>query len=147
MVTINFNLLGNVILTILGIVALLFLILFLKNVNALVKKIQGVLDKNSNNLDQVITKLPELAEQANTLVANVNSIAADPNLKMAIAKANDTMTNVNSITDDIRDTVNYVGVTAVDSVDTLGAGVASITDYSTLIMDVIDIARSVMSGR
>lgn len=106
-----------------------------------------MLDKNSNNLDQVITKLPELAEQANTLVANVNSIAADPNLKMAIAKANDTMTNVNSITDDIRDTVNYVGVTAVDSVDTLGAGVASITDYSTLIMDVIDIARSVMSGR
>ena len=147
MVTINFNLLGNVILTILGIVALVFLILLLKNVNSLIQKIQGVLDKNSTNLDQVINKLPELADQANTLVANVNTLASDPNLKMAIAKANDTMTNVNSITDDIRDTVNYVGVTAVDSVDTLGAGVASITDHSTLIMDVIDIARNVISGR
>lgn len=110
-------------------------------------KVQGVLDKNSDNLDQVIDKLPNIADQANTLVSNVNTIVADPNLKMAIAKANDTMTNVNSITDDIRDTVNYVGVTAVDSVDTLGAGVASITDYSTLIMDVIDIARNVISGR
>lgn len=45
MVTINFNLLGNVILTILGIVALLFLILLLKNVNALVKKSKECLIK------------------------------------------------------------------------------------------------------
>lgn len=147
MLTINVNLLGNIILTILGIVALVFLVLLLKNLNALVTKVQGVLDKNSDNLDQVIDKLPNIADQASTLVSNVNTIVADPNLKMAIAKANDTMTNVNSITDDIRDTVNYVGVTAVDSVDTLGAGVASITDYSTLIMDVIDIARNVISGR
>lgn len=147
MLTINVDLLGNIILTILGIVALVFLVLLLKNLNSLVTKVQGVLDKNSDNLDQVIDKLPNIADQANTLVANVNTIVADPNLKMAIAKANDTMTNVKSITDDLRDTVNYVGVTAVDSVDTLGAGVASITDYSTLIMDVIDIARNVISGR
>ncbi|MDO5047428.1 MAG: hypothetical protein Q4D88_02625 [Anaerococcus sp.] len=147
MITINFSLLGSVVLTILGIIALVFLILFLKNLNSLIQKIQGLLEKNEDNLDQVIDKLPQIADQADILVGNINSIVADPNLKMAIAKANDTMTNVNSITDDIRDTVNYVGVTAVDSIDTLGAGVASVTDYSTLIMDVIDIARNVISGK
>ena len=114
--------------------------------NKLLGSAQKVLDKNSNNIDQVIEKLPDLTNQAHDLVNNVNGIVTDPNLKMAIAKVNETMTSVNSITDDIKDTVNYVGITAVDSVDTFGAGVASITDYSSLIMDVIDIVRNVIAG-
>ena len=147
MVTINFNLLGNIILTRVGIVALVFLIKTLASVNKLVGSVQEVLDKNADNLDDVIEKLPGVVDQANSLVANVNTVVQDPNLRMAIAKANDTMTNVNSITDDIRDTVNYVGETAVDSIDTVGAGIASVGDYSSLIMDVIDIVRNVISGR
>lgn len=147
MVTINFNLLGNIILTIVGIVALVYLIKTLSSVNKFVGSVQEVFDKNKNNVDDVIEKLPEVVDQASSLVANVNTVVQDPNLRMAIAKANDTMTNVNSITDDIRDTVNYVGETAVDSIDTVGAGIASVGDYSSLIKDVIDIVRSVMSGR
>ena len=147
MITINFNLLANVILTIVGIVALVYLILTLSSVNKLVKSFQGVLDKNEDNLDQVIDRLPDVVDQANMLVNNVNTIVQDPNLRMAIAKANDTMTNVNSITGDIRDTVNYVGETAIDTVDSVGAGIASVGDYSSLIMDVVDIVRNVISAR
>lgn len=140
-VTIDFNLLGNIILTILAILALIFLVLVLVKVNKLLGSVQEVLNKNSSNIDNVITKLPHLTDEATGLVENVNSVVTDPNLKMAIAKVNDTMTSVNSIADDVKDTVNYVGITAVDSVDTFGAGVASITDYSSLIMDVIDIVK------
>ena len=147
MLTINFNLLGNIILTIVGIVALVYLILTLKSANELVKKIHGVLDKNEDNIDQVIDKLPGVVDQANMLVNNVNTVVQDPNLRMAIAKANDTMTNVSSITDDIRDTVNYVGETAIDSIDTVGAGIASVGDYSSLVIDVVDIVKNVISGR
>lgn len=147
MVTINFNLLGNIILTIIGIIALIYLIMTLKSANELVKKVHGVLDKNEDNIDQVIDKLPGVVDQANMLVNNVNTVVQDPNLRMAIAKANDTMTNVNSITDDIRDTVNYVGETAIDSIDTVGAGIASVGDYSSLVIDVVDIVRNVISGR
>ena len=147
MVTINFNLLGNIILTIVGIVALIYLILTLKSANELVKKVHEVLDKNEDNIDQVVDKLPGVVDQANLLVNNVNTVVQDPNLRMAIAKANDTMTNVNSITDAIRDTVNYVGETAIDSIDTVGAGIASVGDYSSLVMDVVDIVRNVISGR
>ena len=147
MITINFNLLGNIILTIVGIVALIFLIMTLSNANKLVKSFQGILEKNEDNLDDVINKLPSVVDQANTLVNNINTIVQDPNLRMAIAKANDTMTNVSSISDDIRDTVNYVGVTAVDSIDTVNAGISSVSDYSSLIMDVIDIVKNVISGK
>lgn len=145
-VTIDFNLLGNIILTILAILALIFLVLVLVKVNKLLGSVQEVLNKNSSNIDNVITKLPHLTDEATGLVENVNSVVTDPNLKMAIAKVNDTMTSVNSIADDVKDTVNYVGITAVDSVDTFGAGVASITDYSSLIMDVIDIVKNVIAG-
>ncbi len=145
-VTIDFDLLGNIILTILAILALVFLVLVLVKVNKLLKSVQEVLNKNSSNIDNVITKLPHLTDEATGLVENVNSVVTDPNLKMAIAKVNDTMTSVNSIADDVKDTVNYVGITAVDSVDTFGAGVASITDYSSLIMDVIDIVKNVIAG-
>ena len=145
-VTIDFDLLGNIILTILAILALVFFLLLLVKVNKLLGSVQEVLNKNSSNIDNVITKLPHLTDEATGLVENVNSVVTDPNLKMAIAKVNDTMTSVNSIADDVKDTVNYVGITAVDSVDTFGAGVASITDYSSLIMDVIDIVKNVIAG-
>ncbi|SRR5699024_4704288 len=145
-VTIDFDLLGNIIMTVLAILALVFLVLVLVKVNKLLGSVQGILDKNSSNIDNVITKLPHLTNEASSLVENVNNVVTDPNLKMAIAKVNDTMTSVNSIADDVKDTVNYVGITAVDSVDTFGAGVASITDYSSLIIDVIDIVKNVIAG-
>ncbi|MEQ0487541.1 hypothetical protein ABLW17_00540 [Anaerococcus murdochii] len=145
-ITIDFNLLGNIIMSVLAILALIFLVLVLVKVNKLLGSVQEVLNKNSSNIDNVITKLPHLTNEATSLVENVNSVVTDPNLKMAIAKVNDTMTSVNSIADDVKDTVNYVGITAVDSVDTFGAGVASITDYSSLIIDVIDIVKNVIAG-
>ena len=145
-ITIDFNLLGNIIMSVLAILALIFLVLVLVKVNKLLGSFQEVLNKNSSNIDNVITKLPHLTNEATNLVENVNSVVTDPNLKMAIAKVNDTMTSVNSIADDVKDTVNYVGITAVDSVDTFGAGVASITDYSSLIIDVIDIVKNVIAG-
>lgn len=145
-ITIDFNLLGNIIISVLAILALIFLVLVLVKANKLLGSIQDVLNNNSSNIDSVIAKLPELTNGASNLVSNANSIVTDPNLKMAIAKVNDTMTSVNSIADDVKDTVNYVGITAVDSVDTFGAGVASITDYSSLIMDVIDIVKNVIAG-
>ena len=145
-ITIDFNLLGNIIMSVLAILALIFLVLVLVKVNKLLGSVQEVLNKNSSNIDNVITKLPHLTNEATSLVENINSVVTDPNLKMAIAKVNDTMTSVNSIADDVKDTVNYVGITAVDSVDTFGAGVASITDYSSLIMDVIDIVKNVIAG-
>lgn len=145
-ITIDFNLLGNIIMSVLAILALIFLVLVLVKVNKLLGSVQEVLNKNSSNIDNVITKLPHLTNEATNLVENVNSVVTDPNLKMAIAKVNDTMTSVNSIADDVKDTVNYVGITAVDSVDTFGAGVASITDYSSLIIDVIDIIKNVIAG-
>ncbi|WP_311481889.1 hypothetical protein [uncultured Anaerococcus sp.] len=145
-ITIDFYLLGNIIMSVLAILALIFLVLVLVKVNKLLGSIQEVLNKNSSNIDNVINKLPHLTNEATALVDNVNSVVTDPNLKMAIAKVNDTMTSINSIADDIKDTVNYVGITAVDSVDTFGAGVASITDYSSLIMDVIDIVKNVIAG-
>lgn len=145
-ITIDFNLLGNIIMSVLAILALIFLVLVLVKVNKLLGSVQEVLNKNSSNIDNVITKLPHLTNEATSLVENVNSVVTDPNLKMAVAKVNDTMTSVNSIADDVKDTVNYVGITAVDSVDTFGAGVASITDYSSLIIDVIDIVKNVIAG-
>ena len=145
-ITIDFNLLGNIIMSVLAILALIFLVLVLVKVNKLLGSVQEVLNKNSSNIDNVITKLPHLTNEATSLVENVNSVVTDPNLKMVIAKVNDTMTSVNSIADDVKDTVNYVGITAVDSVDTFGAGVVSITDYSSLIIDVIDIVKNVIAG-
>lgn len=145
-ITIDFNLLGNIIMSVLAILALIFLVLVLVKVNKLLGSVQEILNKNSSNIDNVITKLPHLTNEATSLVENVNGVVTDPNLKMAIAKVNDTMTSVNSIADDVKDTVNYVGITAVDSVDTFGAGVASITDYSSLIIDVIDIVKNVIAG-
>lgn len=146
-ITIDLQLIANAILVVLGIIAIIFLILFLKNASDLLKSVKKVVDKNSNYLDDAIEKIPGLVNEANRLVGNINDIASDPNLKMAISKANDTITNVSIISEDVRDTVNYFGETAIDSADTFGEGISSITDYASMIKDVVDIVRSVIAGR
>ena len=54
---------------------------------------------------------------------------------------------MSDITVDIKDTVNYFGESVIDTTDTFGEGIASINDYASLIMDVFDIVKSVISGR
>ena len=147
MVTIDLRLVGDLILILVGIIAIIFLISFLKNAGAALNSLQELIDKNSKNIDETMEKIPGLVSKAENLVDNLNDVVNDPNLKMAIEKANDTITNVSLITDDVKDTVNYFGSYAVDSVDTFGEGISSITDYASLIKDVIDIVRSVISGR
>ena len=66
---------------------------------------------------------------------------------MAISNANLAISNVSDITVDVKDTVNYFGESVVDTTDTFGEGIASINDYASLIMDVFDIVKSVISGR
>ena len=147
MVTINLRLIGDIILVLVGIIAIVFLAMFLKKASGLVQSIQKIVDKNEDNLDNVINKLPNLVDQANILVENVNGLVSDPNLKMAISNANLAISNVSDITVDIKDTVNYFGESVIDTTDTFGEGIASINDYASLIMDVFDIVRSVISGR
>src|SRR5699024_10247815 len=147
MITINLELIADAILFIVAVVAIIFLISFLKKASQLVKSINDIVDKNSNNIDNTIDKLPGLLDEANKLVDNVNDIVNDPNLKMAISKANDTMTNVNLISEDVKDTVNYFGETAIVGADSFGEGIASVTDYATTIRDVVDIVIDVIAGR
>lgn len=147
MITINLELIADAILFIVAVVAIIFLISFLKKASQLVKSINDIVDKNSNNIDNTIDKLPGLLDEANKLVDNVNDIVNDPNLKMAISKANDTMTNVNLISEDVKDTVNYFGESAIVGADSFGEGIASVTDYATMIRDVVDIVKDVIAGR
>lgn len=147
MVTINLELIGDVILFIVIIIAIIALIGFLKKASKLVSSVNEIVDKNSIHIDNTIEKLPGLVDEANKLVDSANDIANDPNLKMAISKANDTMTNVSMISADVKDTVNYFGESAIDGADYFNEGFASVTDYATMIRDVVDIVRDVIAGR
>ena len=57
MVTINLRLIGDIILVLVGIIAIVFLAMFLKKASGLVQSIQKIVDKNEDNLDNVINKL------------------------------------------------------------------------------------------
>ncbi|MDD7306494.1 MAG: DUF948 domain-containing protein [Peptoniphilaceae bacterium] len=147
MVTINLKLIADVILFIVAVIAIVFLIQVLVKVSKLLDTVNGIVNKNSSHIDKTIEKLPDLVDTANNLVVNVNDIVNDPNLKMAISKANDTITNVSMISEDVKDTVNYFGETAIDGADSFGEGIASVSDYATMIRDVVDIVRDVIAGR
>lgn len=147
MVTINIRLIADIILFLVGVIAIVFLALFLKNATTLVKSLQKIVNENDDKIKDVIDKLPTLVNQANTLVDNVNGLVSDPNLKMAISKANLAISNVSDITLDVKDTVNYFGESFVDTADTFEEGIASINDYASLIMDVFEIVRNVIAGR
>lgn len=138
---------GDIILVILGILALVFIAMFFKNANNLVKSAKSIVDKNSSSIEDTMDKLPGLLEDARNLVDKAEGIVSDPNLKETIAKANDTMTNVKLMTDDLKDTVNYLGEGVVDTTDAFADGIGSIKDYASMITDAIDIARSIFHGK
>ena len=58
MVTINLRLIGDIILLLVGIIAIIFLALFLKKASGLVESIQKIVDKNESNLDDVDCFVP-----------------------------------------------------------------------------------------
>ncbi|MCI5839637.1 MAG: hypothetical protein SOZ89_06315 [Peptoniphilaceae bacterium] len=144
MITINVELIGQTIITILSIVALVVLILLLKNISKFVSKLNKLIDENHTKVNDVVSKAPSIAEDAKRLISNVNDVVADPNVKLAISKVNDTMDNVSSISSDVKDTVDYFGKTAVDTADTLESGMNSIVDYAYMAKDVVEIIKDVM---
>ena len=53
MVTINLRLIGDIILVLVGVIAIVFLAMFLKKASGLVQSIQKIVDKNEDNLDDL----------------------------------------------------------------------------------------------
>ncbi|WP_195940443.1 hypothetical protein [Romboutsia sp. 1001713B170131_170501_G6] len=80
-----------IILALLGIGALIFLIITLKNINEFIKNINKVVSINSDNIHTVVGKLPNLVDNISDIsenVKDVSEVATDVTADIIVAKEN-----------------------------------------------------------
>lgn len=116
----------RLILFLLGIGALTFLILALKNITGILGQINKIINDNSREIDRTIKQLPEISE-------NVNAITHDTKqtVKELTPEINGLLHNINSISGKVEGITNFIDDTTHKVGDTVGLVSDTISDTAT----------------
>ncbi len=137
----------KLILFLLGIGALTYLILILKNINRLISQVNTVMKENEKNIDITIKQLPEISENINSITKNTNTAIKDltPEINGLVHNINNISGKVGSITDSIDSTTHKVSETLDIVTDSISEtafafqyNIKSIDNYIKLIVDIVE---------
>lgn len=133
-------------LVIVGIVVLVLLAKVLLSLSKTMTVLNKVVEDNQENINESLKFLPSISNSADGILkeAKVMVTEVKPNLVSTITEVQGITTNVNKLSGDAVDTVEYVAMTAVDTMDNLTTGVSSATDYIALIKNILESIKSVL---
>ena len=109
-VTLNLSTLAFIVLFCLGVAVLVFVIITLVNANNLIRKIDGIAERNIANIDSVLDQLPDFSR-------NVNHIAV----------------GLGAGIDSIGSVVETVDTALIKTISAMGAGTGTILEIITAI--------------
>ena len=146
----------KLILFLLGIGALGYLIVVLKNLANLFKKVNLLVEQNDENIDFTIKELVEISENINSITKHTDEAMKSmvPEVDELICHINSISGKVESIADSIDDTT-YKLTETVDSVsDSIGdsafafkQNINSISDYVQIITEIIEVIKNLIKKR
>lgn len=133
----------KLILYLLGIGALVYLILFIKNLNSAMSNIKNIINQNNKEIDTTLKQLPHISQNINDISEGVKEL-----IKEASPDAIDLVSNVNSITEKLDNTstkvteaIDEVSESITSTASTIENNVKNVSYYIELIMDIIDILK------
>lgn len=118
---VNLSDLLNILLGLAGMIALLFLGLFLYNLSALIKKVKSMLDELNLPISQTVNQLPEVVKKTDKSLADINSITASTADKLPLIL--DDLTGVSKAVGTTVETVANTTTNIVAGVDGAVSGV------------------------
>lgn len=113
----------KLILFLLGIGAVTYLIIVLKNINKLLVQVNNIVKLNEKNIDTTIKQLPEISENINMITKNTNNA-----IKELTPEINSLSKNINSITGKVDSITNLIDGTTHKVTDTLDVVTDSISE-------------------
>lgn len=130
----------------LGIIALFFLVKVLIGVSKLLKTADEIIRLNKSEIDSVIKTLPSISKNVDNVISNTDKLIekVTPNVESAMEDFSYISANVLKISDDISDTVELIGMTTADTVDSLQYSVNSFTGYISTIKGIVDTVKNII---
>lgn len=143
-------------LAILGMGALIYLIMLIRNANKVVSRLDKTLASHEEELDRTLVELPKITENITDITNDVNQITGDlseileltedeivelvKNVHVLSERLDKTSENVFSAIDTVSDSVS-------ESALSIESSVKSLSDYIIFAIDVIDIIKKNLGKR
>lgn len=155
-VSLTINDLFRIGLYIVGIGALGYLIVVLKNVAKLISKIGSIVEDNQESINATIKEVPEISENINSITKNANIAIKEmtPDINGIVKNANSITGKIGSITDTAEqtamkalDTADLTVDAIADAAYSLKFNIKNINDYIQIIGDVIERVKIIIKNR
>lgn len=138
-----------------GIGAIIFLIMVLRNASKILGQISDLVEKNREELDTTIKQLPEITANVNAITKEVDILLNDvsPSINQLLENVNSVSGKVEHMAAVIDETTEKVGGTVDVVTDSIAETALSfqyntqdITDYIQIIKEVIKNVKSIMNN-
>lgn len=150
------NDLFKILLYLVGIGALGYLALVLRNVAKLVSKLTGIVNENEENINEIINEVPQISVNINSITKNADLAIKEmtPEINGIVKNANNITGKVGSLSDSAEQTILKALDTADITVDaiadaaySLKFNVKNVNDYIQIIGDVIERVKEIIKKR
>lgn len=130
-----------VLLLIAAIAVLVLLAKVLFSVSKTLKTVNGLVEDNKDSLDRTLADLPGITNKVDGILVEADGLVKEikPNLVVTLGEVEGISKDVHRLSTDAVDTVEYVAMTAVDTVDNITTGVSSATNY-------IELGKSILTS-
>lgn len=155
-VSLTINDLFRIGLYIVGIGALGYLIVVLKNVAKIVSKISSIVEDNQESINATIKEVPEISVNVNAITKNANIAIKEmtPDINGIVKNANSITNKIGSLTDTAEqtamkalDTADLTVDAIADAAYSLKFNVKNINDYIQIVGDVIERVKEIIKKR
>lgn len=155
-VSLTINDLFKILLYLVGIGALGYLIVVLRNLAKLTTRAIKIVEENEENINSTIKQIPEISENINSISKNTDKALKDmaPEINNVLHNVNNISTKVGSITDSVEETANKALETAdivtdsvADTAYALKYNVNNINDYIKIIIEIIDTIKNMLTRK
>lgn len=139
----------KLILYLLGVGALIYFIVLIKNLNNVISAIRNLLIKNEKEIDITIKQLPHISENINAISKGTKELVetASPEAVKLINNASSLSEKLDKTGTKVCDAVEEVSQSISSTASTIESNIKNASDYIELIMDIIDIIRNTLKKK
>jgi septation ring formation regulator EzrA len=146
----------KLILFLLGIGALTYLILILKNLNKIISKADTIMESNVKEIDSILKQLPNISENVQSITKNVDNVLEElaPEINSTVCNINEITKDISSMTDSIENTTHkayetfdIVAESISETAFSFQNNIKNFDGYLKLILDIIDSIKNIIKKR
>lgn len=155
-VSLTINDLFKILLYLVGIGALGYLIVVLKNIAKLTNGVVKIVEENEENINKTIKQVPGITENINSISKNADTALKEmtPEINSMLHNVNNISTKVGSITDSVEETASkaleaadIVTDSVADTAYALKYNVKNINDYINIIIEAIEVIKNMLKRK